>query len=150
MISERGPRKSGPTAYARTKMERMRDCSTELVMLSWAAMAGRAGATMEEETGEMKVKEETISVAAHFLPLVQFLGFSGSSGPSQVTCSASVQRNSMWDYIERTKLGSLADLELFIRSIFDGRDSSSRSWRLRMPPRTSSSSWGSSSWSSPS
>lgn len=45
-----------------------------------------AGATIEDDTGEMKVKQETMTVAAHFFLRVQFLGFSGSSGPSQVTC----------------------------------------------------------------
>ena len=48
-------------------------------------MVPNAGATMEEDTGEMNVNEETVKVAAHFRPLVQFFGFAGSSGPSQVT-----------------------------------------------------------------
>lgn len=54
-------------------------------------MDGNAGATIEEETGEMKVKSETVIVAAHFFLLVQFLGFSGSSGPSQSTCESQYQ-----------------------------------------------------------
>lgn len=41
---------------------------------------------MDEETGEMKVKEETTMVATHLRLVDQFFGFSGSSGPSQVTC----------------------------------------------------------------
>jgi len=45
----------------------------------------RAGAIIEEDTGDMKVKEETTSVAAHFFLIDQFLGFPGSSGPSHVT-----------------------------------------------------------------
>ena len=62
-----------------------------------------AGATIDEERGEMKVKEAMIyrifqyrvptrflagmltAVAAHFRFLVQFLGFAGSSFPFQVT-----------------------------------------------------------------
>lgn len=48
-------------------------------------MLVNAGATIEEETGEMKVKEDTTSVAAHFFFKVQFLGFSGSSAPFHVT-----------------------------------------------------------------
>ena len=48
-------------------------------------IAGRAGATTDEETGEMKVKDDMTIVAAHFRPNVQFLGFSGSLGPSHVT-----------------------------------------------------------------
>ena len=45
----------------------------------------RAGATIDEETGEMSVKDDTTIVAAHFRPNVQFLGFSGSSGLSHET-----------------------------------------------------------------
>ena len=59
--------------------------STSFVMLKSFAMADIAGATMEEETGEMKVKEETTIVAAHLCLVDQFLGFWGSSGPSHVT-----------------------------------------------------------------
>jgi hypothetical protein len=51
-------------------------------------MVVRAGATIEEETGEMKVNRETVMVAAHFLFVGQFLGLSGSSGPSHVTWRA--------------------------------------------------------------
>ena len=47
-----------------------------------------AGAMIEEDTGDMKVKEDTTKVAAHFLPIDHFFGFSGSSGPDQVTCVA--------------------------------------------------------------
>lgn len=43
---------------------------------------------MDDDTGEMKVKAETSSVAAHFLRVGQFMGFSGSSGPFQVTFSS--------------------------------------------------------------
>lgn len=48
-------------------------------------MVVNAGATMEDDTGEMKVNRETVMVAAHFFFVGQFLGFSGSSGPSHVT-----------------------------------------------------------------
>jgi hypothetical protein len=58
------------------------------VTLNCAAMVVRAGATIEEETGEMKVNRETVMVAAHFLFVGQFLGLSGSSGPSHVTWRA--------------------------------------------------------------
>ena len=44
-----------------------------------------AGAIIEEDTGDMKVKEDTTTVAAHFLLIDQFFGFSGSSGPDHVT-----------------------------------------------------------------
>jgi hypothetical protein len=36
---------------------------------------------MDEETGEMNVKQETTKTAAHLLFIDQFFGFSGSSGP---------------------------------------------------------------------
>ena len=39
--------------------------TTELVISNWRARSGEAGAIMAEETGEMKVKAETIAVAAH-------------------------------------------------------------------------------------
>ena len=38
-----------------------------------AASASLAGATIDEETGEMKVKAETIAVAAHFCLNVQLM-----------------------------------------------------------------------------
>jgi hypothetical protein len=46
----------------------------------------RAGATIDDETGEIKVKHDTIKTIDHFLRIGQFLGLSGSSGPVQVTC----------------------------------------------------------------
>jgi len=49
-------------------------------------MAVNAGATIDDETGEMNVKEDTTIVAAHLFLRVQFFGFSGSSGPFHVTC----------------------------------------------------------------
>jgi hypothetical protein len=52
---------------------------------SWAP----AGATIVEDTGEMKVKAETMTVAAHLRRTLQFRGFAGSSGPSQSTSSTS-------------------------------------------------------------
>ena len=47
---------------------------------------------MVVETGEMKVKAEERAVTRHRAANDQFLGFSTSSGPSQVTCSQSTQR----------------------------------------------------------
>lgn len=64
---------------------------TSSVMLNSADIALRAGATMEEDTGEMKVKQDTVTTAAHFFFIGQFLGFSGSSGPSQVTYPVSTR-----------------------------------------------------------
>lgn len=54
-------------------------------MCKSAAIWGRAGATMAEATGEMKVKEETTKVAIHLRLRGQFLGFSGSEAPVQET-----------------------------------------------------------------
>ena len=65
-ISERGPRKSGPIAYARTKIDSVKDSSIWFVMWNSRAMAVRAGATIEDETGEMKVNDETTNCQHHF------------------------------------------------------------------------------------
>jgi hypothetical protein len=54
-------------------------------MWNSASRTGSAGATIDDETGEMREKRETMAVAAHFLPKDQFLGFAGSSRPFQVT-----------------------------------------------------------------
>jgi hypothetical protein len=73
-------------------MESVRDNSTSWVMpRSWPILP-KAGATIDDETGEMKVNEETISVAAHLLRNAQFFGLSGSSGPSQVTYERLISR----------------------------------------------------------
>lgn len=48
-------------------------------------MAGKAGVTIVEEKGEMKVKRETRMVVVHFWRLDQFRGLEGSEGLSQVT-----------------------------------------------------------------
>lgn len=55
-------------------------------MCNSAEMDGRAGATMVEDTGEIKVNSETMDMVIHFLLPGQFLGFSRSLGPSHVTC----------------------------------------------------------------
>ena len=45
-----------------------------------------AGDIIDEEMGDTRVKQETISVAAHLRLMLQFLGLALSAGPSQVTC----------------------------------------------------------------
>lgn len=66
------------------------------------AIVERAGATIEDETGDMKVKDDTTIVAAHFLLKLQFFGFSGSSGPSHETWLVSaISTNSFNDYGEK-------------------------------------------------
>ena len=54
-------------------------------VLRSSAMSGRAGASMVDAIGEMKVKLETRIVAVHFRRRVQFRGLSGSSSPVHVT-----------------------------------------------------------------
>lgn len=61
------------------------DC-TSLVMLNSALIDVRAGDIMDEDTGDSRVKDDTMNVAAHFRFIDQFLGFLGSSGPSHVIC----------------------------------------------------------------
>lgn len=78
-----GPSSNGPGMYARTKMD-----SNMAVWKPWgtsssAEICSRAGAIIDEATGVMKVNIATVIVASHFLLDDQFLGFSGSFGPSQ-------------------------------------------------------------------
>lgn len=90
-----------------TKTEVLIAISTELVIPNCWAICSVAGATIEEDTGLMKVNAETMAVAAHFRVNTQlqisinlnrltsrkirpyFFGFSGSSGPSQSTINTS-------------------------------------------------------------
>jgi hypothetical protein len=60
-ISDNGPRKSGPIAYAKINIDKTKDCSTSFVTLNSAEIAVSAGATIEEDTGDMNVKDETSS-----------------------------------------------------------------------------------------
>ena len=81
-----GPMNSGPTAKPNTKTDSASGMVPELGSSpNSVAMSNRAGAIIELDTGEMKVKSETVMVAAHFLCRLQFFGFIGSAGPSQVT-----------------------------------------------------------------
>lgn len=78
--------KSGPIAKPNTKTDKASGMTLDMgSSLNSMAMSRSAGAIIELETGEIKVKSETVMVAAHFLCLLQFFGFMGSSGPSQVT-----------------------------------------------------------------
>lgn len=70
-------------------MDRVNSDTTSSVIPKSLAILLRAGATREEDTGEMKVKQETRTVANHFFFIGQFLGFEGSSGPLHVTCGDS-------------------------------------------------------------
>jgi hypothetical protein len=42
---------------------------------------------MVEDMGDIRVNDETKRVIPHLCFLLQFFGFSGSSGPSHVTCA---------------------------------------------------------------
>lgn len=48
-------------------------------------IAPNAGAVMDVETGEMKLKADAMAVNRHRAAHGQFFGFAASSGPSQVT-----------------------------------------------------------------
>lgn len=61
------------------------DSTLLFVMPNSPAIVPSAGATIDDDTGEMNVKTDTSSVAVHFLRTGQFLGFSGSSWPSHDT-----------------------------------------------------------------
>ena len=79
------PRNSGPMAYASTKMEMSRDSTVESLTFRSRPIWGRAGADMDDEVGEMKVKTETMAVAPHLVLNAQFLGLSMSWSSFQVT-----------------------------------------------------------------
>lgn len=84
-ISDSGARTKGPSAYASRKIDMTRYRSMPEVMVKSLAIWSRAGATIVDETGEMKVKQETSTVADHFRLALQFRGFVGSEGEDQVT-----------------------------------------------------------------
>ena len=97
--------------YARTNTDVIMAMTTELVTPNSAATCSEAGAIMEDEMGDMKVKHDTVRMRCHFLLYFQlhaqmirvaqwvslilldaggkirthFFGFSGSLGPSQST-----------------------------------------------------------------
>lgn len=76
-------------------------------MLSSVEMYGKAGATIVEDTGDMKVNNETIIMAAHLFLPGQFLGFSGSLGPSHVICEVGqIFSCKTWKQQRDTNLGS--------------------------------------------
>ena len=77
-------------------MEREISISIVLVMCKSVAIWLKAGAIMEDVSGEMELKPDTMRVAPHFLRFDQFLGLLGLSGPSQVTLSLSVVDHFDW------------------------------------------------------
>src|SRR5699024_7447617 len=59
-------------------------------------MSSSAGATIVDEKGEMKVKQDTRIVVVHFFCQVQFMGFAGSAGPSHDTTVGCGGRSSVY------------------------------------------------------
>ena len=53
-------------------------------------MASSAGAIVAELIDDRKLKSDIGRSVVHFLLVGQFLGFSGSFGPSHVTCSVCI------------------------------------------------------------
>lgn len=70
-ISDKGASRKGPMAYASKKIDMMRYVSNPDVIENSSASVGSAGASIVEETGEMKVKQDTRMVEVHFLPRLQ-------------------------------------------------------------------------------
>ena len=120
--------------YAATNTEVRRAITELFVMPNSLAICSLAGAIMDDETGLMNVNAETMAVAAHFLrrdqlekreaarafaptqdeyrngrtrtrEMTYFLGFWGSSGPSQLTI-----KTSDWDWESRSSWESLVAL----------------------------------------
>ena len=57
----------------------------KLVNSDKGQLSAKTHSPIEEDTGEMKVKQLKMTVTAHLCFVCQFLGFSGSSGPSHKT-----------------------------------------------------------------
>lgn len=85
--SESGLTISGPTADARINTDRIICVSNSDWMAKSDWTRAKAGATMEDEMGEMDIKTEFKMVIPQRFVLLQFLGLAGSFGPSQVTWS---------------------------------------------------------------
>lgn len=75
-ISDNGLAISGPKAKPNMKMETTIVCSALTVIERSWTMIGRPGATMVEESGLMRTKEDMANTAFHFLTRGHFLGFS--------------------------------------------------------------------------
>lgn len=103
-ISEQGDNTKGPSAYVRRNIERTNWRSTSLVMCRSWLIGPSAGAAIDEDRGDRNANDDMIKdvysfhqlmlnflvfarmvLTVHFCLRFQFLGFSGSSGPSQVT-----------------------------------------------------------------
>jgi hypothetical protein len=65
-------------------MDSVNCASKASVMWNSALMEESAGEIMLDEMGDTSVKQDTISVAAHFRLMDQFFGFAGSSTESHV------------------------------------------------------------------
>jgi hypothetical protein len=76
---------SGPMADARMKIERTICVSKSVSIERSDFIIAKAGATMDDDTGETNMNNEFRMVMRHRLLFGQFLGFSGSSRPFQST-----------------------------------------------------------------
>lgn len=126
-ISDSGPRNSGPTAYANTKVDSISSKSTSSVILNSTAMLSNAGATMEDETGDMKVKNDTRTAASLFFFVGQFLGLSGSSGPFHVTWACQYSRGLIDNQEGLTSVTSLFSISLVGPSPYECLGAASKS-----------------------
>src|ERR1700761_2818775 len=121
--SDNGAKNSGPIAYDKTKIDNTIAVSNSVLIPRSRPSNGRAGATIEDDTGDMNVKEETTNTAAHLRLKLQFRGLAGSSASFQVT-----------------KYGSTSSgfLDVFSSTI------ASKSRSISIPAITSCSGWSSS------
>jgi hypothetical protein len=67
---------------------------------------------MEDETGDMKVKNDTRTAASHFFFVGQFLGLSGSSGQFHVTWACQYSRGLIDSQEGHTSVTSLFSISL--------------------------------------
>ena len=79
-------------------MDKVRDSSKAWSILRSLPIVPKAGAVMDVDTGEIKVKAEEIAVTCHRAINDQFFGFSVSSGPSQVTYDDSIASSATFSY----------------------------------------------------
>ena len=87
-VSDRGERRSGPTAQPRRKMltgMEARVRSSPGARPNSRATLVMAGARMDEAKGDMKVMQERAETVSHLRRALKLRGMSGSSWPSQPT-----------------------------------------------------------------
>lgn len=83
--SDSGAKSTGPNARPRMKTVTTKDDRAELSEPNCSISFGTPGANMDDERPTRKVKALTTQMWDHRRRVGQFMGFRGSSGPSQVT-----------------------------------------------------------------